>query len=214
MILSRKATDAETKVFFDGLNKKHQKKGFTLNNACFPISSEAWLEEGYRIEEYALDDNEWGVHIPRITISSSSDKTFHLFICFLKLFKKMVKVSLKRYYSRNQKHQKFSISNIDPILLRSLLWDYENFLTSDGCAGIAVSNRKTGLTVILNEHKYLVIYNWIIFKKNILAILENNGIRRKQNSRLVCEMKHCHCSLRNFQEQLKELRTVLKEMSP
>ena len=212
MILSQRATETEAKTFFAELNVKHRIRRFCLNEACFPTSSEAWLEEGYRAEKYDLDDEDWGVCVPILIISSSSEKTFHLFMCFLKLFKKMVKVSLERSCDGDHKRLNFSISNIDPIPLRSLLWDYENLFVGDGCAGIAVLSRKSGFTVILNEHKYLIIYNWILFKKSVLAILENNEIQRKQNIQVVVEMKHCHTSSKSFQGKFRELKLALKKM--
>ena len=43
-------------------------------------------------------------------------------------------------------------------VLKSILYEYEELLTHDGCTGIAVLNPRVPLEVQFDEHKLLIVY--------------------------------------------------------
>ena len=212
MILAEKATDAEARVFFDVISKKHKTSGFNLGKACFPISSDELLEEGYAMKKCISPFGNIGVYVPYLLISLSSEKVLRFFMDLLELFKGIVNVSLE-WNSTGTDENYHSFFNIDSVALRSTLWDFEDFLMDSGYVGIAVFNRKRNFMILLDTHKHIIIYNWLLIRKKILTLLEGNRTQRKERLRTIIEMPHCHSSSKRFDERLEELKSVLKEMS-
>jgi len=212
VILSERATEVEAKIYFDEISKKHKEKGFNLSRACYPISSEELLEEGYAIKKCISPFRNIEIYIPYLIISLSSEKVFRLFINLLEIFKSIVNVSLE-WNSTGTNETFNSFFNIDSVALRSTLWDFEDFLMDSGYAGIAVFNRKKSLMVFLDGHKHIIVYNWILARKRTMALLKETGIQKKEGLQTIVTMPHCHSSPKRFDEKLKELASILKEMS-
>ena len=43
-------------------------------------------------------------------------------------------------------------------VLKSILWEYEDLLTNDGCTGLAVLNPGIPQEIQFDEHKLLIVY--------------------------------------------------------
>lgn len=217
MNLANPATDAEAKAFFNELNKRHKRRGFTLNEACFPSSNKDLLEEGFKRNECVIDGNTCGISVPYIIISSSAEKTFDLFIDFLGLLKRALNVLLVSDQFRmctrhNFGRDNFGFSCIDPFALMSSLLEFKEFLSNDGFVGIAVSDKRTGFMVCLTSHKYILIYNWLMFRRRVLETIENYGIQKNRGLKIIDEMSHIHISQSGFRKKFADLKSVLQEM--
>ena len=92
-------------------------------------------------------------------------------------------------------------------VLKSMLYDFEDMLTNDGCTGIAVLNPSAPLEVQFDEHKLLIVYgsNLTPFEH----ILEEHGIYCSDELRFITEAEHVHSSSEEYMQEFEQLKTRL-----
>jgi hypothetical protein len=92
-------------------------------------------------------------------------------------------------------------------VLKSMLWDYEELLTHDGCTGIAILNPSIPQEVQFDEHKLLIVYG------NPLAdyerIFKRFGIPCKDDIKFITEAEHVHSSSDKYFDEFEQLRMRL-----
>lgn len=163
---------------------------------------------GCRLDCYR--DNQGG-RWPVIIISASKEVLFELFMDLIGLFgRRMVDVALETSHNTEaMKHDDLFTEDTDITVLKSTLWDFEELLVNDGCAGIAVMDVKNLFEIQLNEHKNIVIYNWPLVKKKLRRILKRYGIKKDANIKFISEGEHIHASCDDFERQFEKLKQVL-----
>jgi hypothetical protein len=73
--------------------------------------------------------------------------------------------------------------------------DYEDFLTNDGCTGIAVLNPEVPQEVQFDEHKMLIIYGSPL--ESFEHLLEQAGVRCIDDIEFITDGEQCFEQLRN-----------------
>lgn len=180
---------------------------FTLTGAVRP----GWRlditpEEGYRFDTYT--DPHTGTRLPAIVAAVSSERLFETFLSLLEPLGDTCDVVLETSHdSDERRHRDFLREGMERLVLESLLWDFEELLLDDGCAGIAVMHPELPMEVQLDEHKLLVIY--APSRKPFEEILRHNGVPRNDGIRFISQSDHLHTSHTRFARSFEELATLL-----
>ncbi|MFN9342380.1 MAG: hypothetical protein ACK6DB_07265, partial [Planctomycetota bacterium] len=111
---------------------------FQLTNAVRPaIDLKVKPQQGYRHDVYV--DEETGTRVPVIIASASSEVLFALFMDLVRRLGDTVDVVLETSHNHDVSgHVDLYREKIDLAVLTSILSEYEELLTHDGCTGIAV----------------------------------------------------------------------------
>ena len=131
---------------------------FELTDAIRP-SAEGWIEptQGYRHELYVDDESK--SEIPVVMASVTRERLFPLFMRLIQELGETVDVVLETSHEHAVNgHLDLYREHIDLPVLTSILWDYEDLLTNDGCTGIAVLNPSIPQEIQFDEHKLLILY--------------------------------------------------------
>lgn len=180
---------------------------FSLTDAVRPsFDLQVVPQQGYRHDFYY--DEKSKSRVPVLMASASLEILFELFMDLLDPLGSDVDVVLETSHHRDQSgHEDLYREHIDMPVLKSTLWDYEEALMNDGCAGIAVINPRKPLEVQFDEHKLLIVYG-----KNLSPfeeILESRSVEFRKDLRFITEAEHVHSSsdayLRQFEELLMRL---------
>ena len=92
-------------------------------------------------------------------------------------------------------------------ILQSILWDFEELLTNDGCTGVAVLNPRTPQEVQLDEHKLLIVYgNELTAYESVLI---DHRVDCDEELRFITEAEHVHSTTDSYVEQFEELKMRL-----
>ncbi|QDT96917.1 hypothetical protein [Gimesia aquarii] len=177
---------------------------FLLTEAIRPsYDLEVVPQAGYRHDVYT--DKETGIKIPVLMASASKEILFDLFIDLLDPLGTEVDVVLETSHegSSNQ-HQDLYREHMDLPVLKSTLYDYEDLLLNDGCAGIAVLNPLIPLEVQFDEHKLLIMYGQGI--EQFENILDEYGIPHISDLKFITEAEHVHSSSDESIEELDQLK--------
>ena len=176
---------------------------FVLTDAVRPsYELDVVPQAGYRWDEY--DDKASGVRIPVLIASASKADLFDLFIDLIRPLGDEVDVVLETSHdSMGDEHRDRQRERIEVPILLSTLYDFEEMLTNDGCAGIAILNPRMPMEVQLDEHKLLVMYGRDL--ERMEAILMNHGLTRDDNMKFITEAEHVHSSTQEFQQQFNNL---------
>ena len=164
--------------------------------------------QGYRHEVYI--DEETNAKVPVVMAAATRDVLFPLFMQLIQKLGPVVDVVLESSHARNDEnetHVDLYREQIDMSVLTSILWDYEDLLLNDGCTGIAVLNPRTPQEIQFEEHKLLVIYGSPL--EQFEFVLENHGVREKQNMKLITEAEHIHSSTEAYARRFEQLRIDL-----
>lgn len=162
--------------------------------------------QGYRHDVYV--DEESNSKVPVIMSAASKQQLFPLFMQLIQRLGPVVDVVLETSHDqRNTGHVDLYRDHIDMPVLTSILWDYEELLTNDGCTGIAVLNPNTPQEVQFDEHKLLIMYGSPL--EQFEHILEINNVGEKQDIRFITEAEHVHSSSETFARTFHSLRTDL-----
>lgn len=157
---------------------------------------------GYRWDFY--EDRSSGVRIPVLLASASREHLFDLFLDLIDPVGEEVDVVLETSHSGyGDSHQDRYREQIELPILKSTLYDYEEMLLNDGCAGIAVLNPRVPIEVQFDEHKLLVMYGRDL--ERMEGILLDHGLDRDDEMRFVTEAEHVHSSTEEFQSQFDQL---------
>ena len=162
--------------------------------------------QGYRHDVYIDEESE--SRVPVVMAAASREKLFGLFMQLIQQLGPVVDVVLEPSHNHEGSgHQDMYREHIDMLVLTSILWDYEELLTNDGCTGIAVLNPNTPQEVQFDEHKLLIMYGSPL--EQFEHILEINDVTNKSDIRFITEAEHVHSSTDEFLTQFENLRTDL-----
>ena len=180
---------------------------FELTDAIRP-SLDLTIEprQGYRHETY-VDDNGGG-EVPVIMAAASKEILFPLFMELVGHLGDEVDVVLETSHDHAVSgHLDLYRENIDMPVLSSIMWEYEDLLTNDGCTGVAVLNPAVPQEIQFDEHKLLIMYGSPL--EPFERILEKYGVSNEPDIQFITEAEHVHSSTASLQEQFEELRLRL-----
>ena len=180
---------------------------FELTDAIRPsFDLEVQPTQGFRHEVYV--DEESKSEVPVVMASVSRQHLFPMFMQLIQELGETVDVVLETSHDHAiNGHLDLYREHIDLPVLTSILWEYEDLLTNDGCTGIAVLNPAIPQEIQFDEHKLLIMYGEPLGKFE--AMLENQGVTHDPGIRFITEAEHVHSSTRKYQEQFEDLRLRL-----
>ena len=131
---------------------------FTLTEAVRPsYDLKVVPRQGYRHEFYK--DQESNASVPVLMSSATSESVFELFIDLLAPLGEVVDVVLESSHDRDKGPTRdLYREHIDMPVLLSVLYEFEDLLTNDGCTGIAILNPNVPHEIQFDEHKLLICY--------------------------------------------------------
>jgi hypothetical protein len=141
-------------------------------------------------------------------ISVSRERVFEVFMDLLEPLGSVVDVVLESSHNRQSPGQDdLYREHMDIPVLQSVLMDFEEVLTHDGCTGIAVLNPRIPLEVQFDEHKLLIVYGNDLtpFER----ILEFHGVECDERMKFITEAEHVHSSCDDYQAKFNVLKTEL-----
>jgi hypothetical protein len=187
--------------------EKHTYDDFHLTNAVRPaIDLKVKPQQGYRHDVYV--DEETGTRVPVIIASASSEVLFPLFMDLVRRLGETVDVVLETSHNHDVSgHVDLYREQIDMPVLTSVLSEYEDLLTHDGCTGIAVLNPKIPQEVQFDEHKLLIMYGSPL--EAFEHVLESYGVYRLDELHFLTEAEHVHSSTEVFHRQFGMLQADL-----
>ena len=97
--------------------------------------------------------------------------------------------------------------HIDLPVLKSILYEYEELLTNDGCTGLAVLNPDIPLEIQFDEHKLLIIYGDQLTEFE--SVLRDHGVLCEEGMKFITEAEHVHSSSDSYARTFEELQTRL-----
>ncbi len=179
---------------------------FLLTDAVRPsidlpvIPSAGWRRDTYR-------DPETGTKIPVIMAAQTKERLFDLFIDLLEPLGNEVNVVLETSHAdEHDGHVDIYREQIDLPILKSMLYDFEDLLTNDGCTGIAVMHARCPMEIQFDEHKLLIMYGHDL--DEFEQILEDR-LPLSDTIRFITEGEHVHSTSEDYARQLDELRMRL-----
>lgn len=180
---------------------------FDLTDAIRPaLSLPVVPRQGFRHDCYR--DDSAGVKVPVIMAAASRERLFDLFIDLIDPLGQVVDVVIETsHYGSDGSHQDLYREHIDIPVLKSILYDYEDLLLNDGCAGIAVLNPAKQQEVQFDEHKMMIIYGSTLdaYEK----ILISHDVYIDPKIKFLTEAEHVHSSSEKYYDQLMQLATRL-----
>lgn len=176
---------------------------FRLTDAVRPsYHLEVVPSAGYRRDKYF--DPETGVEIPVLLAAQTSDRLMDLFIDLLDPLGEEVDLVLETSHEQGGNgHKDLYREAIDLPVLKSTLYDYEDMLLNDGCAGVAILNPHIPLEVQFDEHKLLIMYGQDL--DAFEEILQAHGLDRRDGIKFITEAEHIHSSTTEYTETFEEL---------
>lgn len=180
---------------------------FELTDAIRPsYGLEVVPRQGFRHDMYR--DEEAGSDVPVVMAAASKEQLLDTFMELLEPLGPAVDVVLETSHGHsNGEHVDLYREHIDMPILQSILWDFENLLTNDGCTGIAVLNPRTPQEVQLDEHKLLIVYGSNLAPYE--SILIDHHVDCDEKLRFITEAEHVHSTTDEFVEQFEELKMRL-----
>lgn len=161
--------------------------------------------EGYRFARHR--NPETGITTPILMMAATRAKLWQSFYDMMYVLDGELDVILETSHHHQEGlppgHIDLHRKGIDRCVLHSTLIDYEDHLLQDGCAGIAVFNRKTPQEVQFTEHKTI-----ICFRKNLepfIDICEKHDIRHCQDVRFLTDDEHMHMSSETLEYHFRML---------
>lgn len=176
---------------------------FTLTEAIRPSwQLDVVPQAGYRLDTYV--DPRTGSRLPALIASVSSEKLFETFLCLLEPLGESCDIVLETSHERDDTHpNSFTRDGIERLVLESVLWDFEDLLTDDGCTGIAIMHPELSMEVQLDEHKLLVVY--APSRGPFEKILMDQGINCCDQMRFISQGEHLHTSHTRFARRFDEM---------
>jgi hypothetical protein len=162
--------------------------------------------EGFRHDCYHDEENR--TNVPVLMGAVSGERLFETFLDLLDPLGNVVDVVLETSHSRDQKgHQDLYREHIDLPVLKSILWEYEELLVNDGCAGVAVLNPGIPQEVQFDEHKLLIVYGSQL--QTFEGVFGERRIGCNDEMKFITEAEHVHSSSDRFSREFDELKTRL-----
>jgi hypothetical protein len=180
---------------------------FTLTDAIRPsFGLEVIPREGYRRDLYR--DPETGNTMPVLAASVSSERLFEIFMELLDPLGDELDVVMESSHdSEPGAHDDMYREHIDAVILKSILYDYEDLLMNDGCAGLAALNPSGPMEVQFDEHKLIFVYAHDL--EPFEAILIDAGLKRDDTLKFISEAEHLHSTDDVYHDQFEELKIRL-----
>lgn len=176
---------------------------FTLTDAVRPAPGASIVPTtGYRVGRFL--DKQSGESVPMLVAAVSRERLLEVFAELVHGLDGVVDVILETSHdSQDGRHKDLWRECIDLPVLLSHLWDYEDVLLNDGCAGIAVLESVSGTEVQLDEHKLLFVYADDL--SPFVAVLDRHGIPRNDRLKLICEVEHFHATTEEYRQRFHEM---------
>jgi hypothetical protein len=176
---------------------------FRLTDAVRPGASlPVRPRQGYRVEIFR--DRKARLRLPMLSASVSAEQLFDTFLALLEPLGEVVHVVLESSHgSGRDAHADLRRDHIDRPVLASHFCDFEELLTHDGCAGVAVLADRVPMEVQFDEHKLLHVYAPSL--KPFRRILRERGVRRRKLLPLISEAEHLHHTTEGFAEEFRQL---------
>ena len=174
---------------------------FSLTDAVRPsFNLDVVPSAGYRRDTYK--DAETGTEVPVLMAAQSREDLFDLFLDLLDPLGETVDVVLESSHQDGRRVDHYR-EHVDLPILKSMLLDFEELLTHDGCTGVAVLNPRTPLEVRFDEHKLLVMYgqNLLPFEE----ILFDHRLSHREELRFITEGEHVHSSTDEAAEEFSQM---------
>ncbi len=179
---------------------------FTLTEAIRPgWQLDVVPQAGYRYDAYV--DPATGARLPALVAAVSSEELFDTFMELLEPLGETCDVVIESSHESEVGVVESTREGIERLVLESLLWDFEDVLLHDGCAGIAVMHPELSLEVMLDEHKLLVVYAQS--RQPFERILKGRGLVRDDRLRFISQGEHMHTSNTRHARRFQELATRL-----
>lgn len=177
---------------------------FGLTDAVRPsFGLEIVPREGYRRDVYR--DPETGNTMPVLAAAVSAERLFEVFVELLGPLGEEVDVVMESSHeSEPGAHADLYREHIDTVILKSILFDYEELLLNDGCTGLAALNPAGPMEVQFDEHKLLFVYAHDL--EPFEEILIDAGVPRDDSLKFISEAEHLHSTDDVYREQFEELR--------
>jgi len=181
--------------------------GFSLTDAIRPsYDLKVTPQQGYRHDFYT--DEQAGTRVPVVMASATREILFDLFMDMLDPLGTNVDVVLETSHHRDAAgHADLYREHIDLPVLKSILYDHEELLTHDGCAGIAVLNPAIPQEVQFDEHKLIIVYGAGLTPYE--SILTEYGISLDEQMRFITEAEHVHSSSEEYAAEFEGLKMRL-----
>jgi hypothetical protein len=162
--------------------------------------------QGYRHDSY--NDEQSHSSVPVLMASVSKERLFETFMELLDPLGSVLDVVLETSHNREERgHKDLYREHIDAPVLKSILWEYEDLLVNDGCAGLAVLNPGIPHEVQFDEHKLLIVYGDEL--DDYERVLRDQRIQCDDQLRFLTEAEHVHSSSDRYAAQFEELKTRL-----
>lgn len=180
---------------------------FLLTDAIRPsYDLQVVPKQGFRHECYR--DEESNSRVPVLMCSISRERLFEVFMDMLEPFGNVVDVVLETSHQRDLAgHEDLYREHIDMPVFKSILWEFEEMLTHDGCTGIAVMNPTIPREIQFDEHKLLIVYGNDL--KDFESTLALHGIGNDEEMSFITEAEHVHSSCERYLQQFESLKTQL-----
>jgi hypothetical protein len=177
---------------------------FALTDAVRPsFGLEIVPREAYRRDVYR--DPETGNTMPVLAASVSSERLFEVFMSLLDPLGDEVDVVMESSHeSEPGSHADLYREHIDTVILKSVLYDFEELLLNDGCTGLAALNPGGPMEVQFDEHKLLFVYAHDL--EPFEAVLIEAGLTRDDTLKFISEAEHLHSTDDVYRDQFEELR--------
>jgi hypothetical protein len=176
---------------------------FWLTDAIRPaLALPVVPREGYRLDVYR--DSRAKFEVPVLAASVSRAHLFEVFLDLLEPLGEMVDVVLETSHDASgTQHLDLFREDVDLPVLKSHCCEFEELLTHDGCAGLAVMSSEGPMEVQFDEHKLLVVYSADL--RPFVEILKQYRIRRDDKMKLITEGEHMHSTDARYRGEFEQM---------
>jgi hypothetical protein len=176
---------------------------FRLTEAVRPAPGVPVIpRQGYRREMYR--DAKGELRVPVLAASVSRENLFEVFLALLEPLGPVVDVVLETSHeSEGGTHHDLFRERIDLPVLASHLYDFEDLLLNDGCAGVAVVGVNGPMEVQFDEHKLLIVYAHDL--EPFETILKDAGLERDDSMKLITEGEHLHTTEPHYAAEFEQI---------
>jgi hypothetical protein len=198
---------------YNALVAKRDYDGFVLTWAITPAPSLRVIPRtGFRKCMYEEETNNGSVSMPCLIVSASNEILFNLFLELLSVFADdALKVVFESSHNQvDDKIETTCFDDVDPIVLKSKLCDFEDTITNDGEIGIFALNSRP-IEVGISNHKLIYIYNWHLADNDVLKILALYGVEEYPEMEFIHEAGHIHHTTEQHFQNFTQLRESFGE---
>jgi len=162
--------------------------------------------QGFRHDCY--HDEQSRTSVPVLMAAVSKPCLFDALMDLIDPLGSVVDVVLETSHNRDRSgHTDLYREHIDVPVLKSILWEFEELLSNDGCTGLAVLNPGVPQEIQFDEHKLLIVYGEHL--EPFEAVLRDRDVFCDDQMKFITEAEHVHSSSDLYARQFEELRTRL-----